>query len=148
VILSLRGRLETRWFLAAAVALPWTLLLALLLRPGEDGVLVVVRSTAATVALMAVLGSAWELAYHGCQQLRWDRDWPSLLVLASGLVEVGPLWWATGRLPQRWVHRPGGATFLVLLASAWLVMWAFAQGPMRVLFVRWRINGGRLSCAH
>ena len=146
MILSLRGRLETRWFLAAAVALPWTLLLALLLRPGDDSTAVVVRSTAATVGLMALLGTAWELAYHGAQQRRWDRDWPSALVLASVLVEAGPLWWATGRLPQQWVHRASSGAFVVLVGSAWLVMWLFAQGPMRVLFIRWRINGGRLSC--
>jgi hypothetical protein len=146
VILSLRGRLETRWFLAAAVALPWTLLLALLLRPGDDSALVVMRSTTATVGLMAVLGTGWELAYHRAQQWRWDRDWPTSFVLAAVLVEVGPLWWVTGRLPHRWAHRADGATFAILLGSAWLLMWLFAQGPMRVLFIRWRINGGRLSC--
>jgi hypothetical protein len=147
VILSLRGRLETRWFLTAAVALPWTLLLALVLPPGGDSA-ALLRSTALTVALMALLGSGWELVYHGAQQLRWDRDWPSVWVLTAVLVEAGPLWLAVGRLPQRWVDRPGGATFLALIGSAWLLMWAFAQGPMRVLFIRWRINGGRLSCAH
>jgi hypothetical protein len=146
VILSLRGRLETRWFLAAAVALPWTLLLALLLRPGNDSTTTLLRSTAVTVALMALLGSGWELAYHGAQQLRWDRDWPSVLALASVLLEIGPLWWATARLPQQWVHRVGGGWFLTFVGSAWLLMWLFAQGPMRVLFIRWRINGGRLSC--
>lgn len=145
MILSLRGRLETRWFLAAAIALPWMLLLALLLRPGTDSTVVVVRSTAATVGLMAVLGTGWELAYHRAQQWRWDRDWPSSFALAAVLLEAGPLWWATGRL--QWAHRTNGATFAILIGSAWLVMWLFAQGPMRVLFIRWRINGGRLSCA-
>jgi hypothetical protein len=144
VILSLRGRLETRWFLAAAVGLPWTLLLTLLLRPGSDSTPTLLRSTAATMLLMALLGTVWELAYHGCQQRRWDRDWPSVLALASVVVEAGPLWWATGRVPG--VHRASGATFLAMVGSAWLLMWLFAQGPMRVLFLRWRFNGGRLSC--
>jgi hypothetical protein len=146
VILSLRGRLETRWFLATAVALPWTVALALLLRPGSAAPGSTVRSAAATVAVMALLGSVWELAYHGAQQLRWDRDWPSVLVLASVTAEAGPVWLALGRLPRHWVHRAPGASFLLLLGSAWVLMWLFAQGPMRVLFVRWRINGGRLTC--
>ncbi|HEX3829453.1 MAG TPA: hypothetical protein VHV82_19495 [Sporichthyaceae bacterium] len=146
MILSLRGRLETRWFLATAVALPWTVALALLLRPGSAAPGSTVRSAAATVAVMALLGSVWELAYHGAQQLRWDRDWPSVLVLASVTAEAGPVWLALGRLPRHWVHRAPGASFLLLLGSAWVLMWLFAQGPMRVLFVRWRINGGRLTC--
>jgi hypothetical protein len=146
VILSLRGRLETRWFLAVAVALPWTVGLALLLDPRTDALALTARSAAVTVAVMAVLGSVWELAYHGAQQLRWDRDWPSVLVLASVLAEAGPLWLTVGHLPHRWVHRAPGASFLLLLGSAWVLMWLFAQGPMRVLFVRWRINGGRLTC--
>jgi hypothetical protein len=145
VILSLRGRLETRWFLAAAVGLPWTVLLAVLIRPGSKSAATVAASAAATVALMSLLGTVWECAYHACQQLRWDRDWPSALVLASALVEVGPLWWTAGRLPG--VPRANAAAFLVLIGTAWLVMWLFAQGPMRVLFLRWRFNGGRLSCA-
>jgi hypothetical protein len=146
VTLSLRGRLETRWFLAAAVGLPWTVALALLLRPGSGGAGPAAGSAAVTVVVMALLGSLWELAYHGLQQLRRDRDWPSALVLASVLVEVGPLWLATGALPHRLVQRAPGGSFAVLVGSAWLLMWLFAQGPMRVLCVRWRINGGRVTC--
>jgi hypothetical protein len=146
VILTLRGRLETRWFLACAVALPWTLTVALLAQPGSAGALLTIRSTTATVLLMALLGSLWELAYHGCQQLRWDRDWPSAVALASVVPEAGTLWVTLGRLPNHWVHRTGPATFLLLIGSAWLIMWVFAQGPMRVLFLRWRIHGGRLTC--
>jgi hypothetical protein len=146
VTLSLRGRLETRWFLATAVALPWTVSWALFLRPGSGGARMTAQSAAATVLVMALLGSAWELAYHGFQQLRRDRDWPSALVLASVPAEAGPLWWTTGALPHHLVHRAPGASFTVLVGSAWLLMWLFAQGPMRVLFVRWRINGGRLTC--
>ncbi len=90
------------------------------------------------------LGLGWELIYHGLQQLRWDRDWPSVFVLAGIAVEIGPLWWAGDRADVR----PGTGFFLLAVLSAWLVMWAFVQGPMRVLFLRWRLSGGRLSWGH
>jgi hypothetical protein len=93
------------------------------------------------LALMGVLGTVWELAYHALQQLRRERDWPSLFALVALGNEAVLLWYALGLLP---VERGSPGPFALRVAIIWLATWGFAQGPMRVLFLRWRLRGGRL----
>jgi hypothetical protein len=28
--------------------------------------------------------------------------------------------------------------------STWIITWLFANGPMKIFFLRWRFSGGRL----
>lgn len=142
--LCLRGRFETRLFLLAAIALPWSLVVMVLYPPGGADLATATRSAATVVVVMAGLGLAWECLYHGLQQLRWDRDWPSLFALLCVLLEVGPLWLAISWMPGPTVYAGSAQAFLFLITTAWLLMWMFAQGPMRVVFIRWRLTGGRL----
>lgn len=139
--LSLRGRLETRIFLILTVGLAWTLALTTLhVTTGSY------RSNLEMLALMGVLGVGWELAYHALQQLRWDRDWPSVFGALTVGNEGALLWALAPALP--WAHADRGSlgSFALLIGTTWLAMWLFVQGPMRVLFLRWRLQGGRILC--
>jgi hypothetical protein len=133
---TLSGRIQTRLVLLALVGVPWTMVLTPLL-PGD------VRSRQALAALLVVagLGVGWELLYHACQQLRWDRDWPSLFALAAGVPE-GMLAWLV--LRQLGLAPPSRLAYVLFFGTTWLLVWLVTQGPVRVLAPRWRHTGGRL----
>jgi hypothetical protein len=146
-MLTLRGRLETRTVLTLTVGLPWSIALALALHAAsrDPGRATHTAGSASVLTLlMLALGLGWELVYHGLQQLRRDKDWPSLVALLAVTVELGPLWSAAGRLPEPATSGHDVHSFLLITLSAWLVMWTCAQGPMRVLLLRWRMAGGRV----
>ncbi len=138
---TLAGRLQTRLVLLATIGLPVVLATATLVGPGPIGT----RWRAGLTALLltAVLGLAWELLYHALQQLRWDKDWPILFGLLTGIPEG----WLVLLLLQRGVPWSVGevdlAFFWTVFGATWLAVWLTAIGPLRVVAVRWRFRGGR-----
>ena len=61
------------------------------------------------------------------------------------LVNEGIVAW----LIARTVDLPGsprinGTAFVIHFTTVWIVTWLFVNGPMRVLFLRWRFRGGRI----
>lgn len=133
---TLCGRLESRIALLALVGVPWTMLFVPLL-PGGPGH----RSALLTLAVIAALGMAWELLYHAVQQVRWDKDWPSLFALLAGIPEgvaALPVLRALGLMP------PQIMAYLLHFGSTWTVIWLVLQGPVRVVAPRWRHTGGRV----
>ncbi len=140
---TLNGRIQTRVFLLLVVGSVWTLILTPLLPRGTT--LGRAYATTYTVLLVImVLGVLWEFVYHGIQQFRWEKDWPTLFGLLTGVPEGLLVWFllAAGAIP--WVTSLTGPAFSLHFASTWLWVWLVANGPMRVPFVRWRFNGGRL----
>ncbi len=144
---TLFGRIQTRLFLVATVGALWTLLIGPLLVTlveGDAGLGDVYRLAFGALVLVAAVGVLWELVYHGLQQFRWEKDWPSLFGLLVGVPECVVVYallsaglpWDVGDVPT--------TAFVVHFASAWLVLWLTAHGPMRVVFIRWRFRGGRL----
>jgi hypothetical protein len=139
----LNGRIQTRVFLLVVLGSLWTLLLTPVLPTGAS----LGPSYAATFSVLlvvTVLGVLWEFVYHGLQQFRWEKDWPTLFGLVT-IVPEGLLVWflfAGGAVP--WVDSLSGAAFLIHFVSVWLIVWLVANGPMRVPFIHWRIRGGRL----
>ncbi|SNQ46472.1 conserved membrane hypothetical protein [Frankia canadensis] len=137
---TLGGRVQTRLFLLATVGVVLTVLVVPVL-PGAGadyggafGVLVAV----------AVLGVGWELIYHGLQQFRWEKDWPTGFGLVTGVNE-GLLTWLAAR--GGLVPGAGGvasSAFAMHFAVVWLGVWLCANGPLRVAVPRWRFHGGRL----
>jgi hypothetical protein len=78
------------------------------------------------------------------QQFRWEKDWPTMFGLLTGVNE-GLLVWAllaAGAVPGD--PKVGGGAFVVDFAVVWVGTWLFVNGPMRVPFLRWRFQGGRL----
>jgi heme/copper-type cytochrome/quinol oxidase subunit 4 len=141
---TLFGRIQTRLWLLACIGGLITVLLAPAL-PMQASLADKYRATYVVLGAVAVIGVVWELLYHLLMQWRWEKDWPTLFGLVTGIPEgllVGFL--ATrGLLP----FLPGPvepATFVIHFVVVWLSVWLFANGPMRVPSIRWRFRGGRL----
>lgn len=136
------GRIHTRLVLLATVGVVWTLLIVPFL-PGPAGPLYGVAFRA--LALTALFGIVlWEPLYHFLQQFRWEKDWPAVLGLASGLPE-GLLVLAVLRGgPLEFAPPSATVAFWLHFATTWTVVWFTAHGPLRVVALRWRYRGGRL----
>lgn len=140
---TLIGRLQTRLFLLATVGVLLTLLVTPVV-PSSASLGGTYRATFGVLVTVAVLGLLWELLYHGLQQFRWEKDWPTMFGLLTGLNE-GLLVWllvAAGAVPGADGASFGG--FFLHFVVVWLGVWLTANGPMRVPFLRWRFRGGRL----
>ena len=139
------GRVQTRLFLLAAIGLPWTLLIGWLLpRPPTatlgQAYLVLILG----IVVVAVLGLAWDGVYIWLQQYRWEKDWPTLFGLLTAFPEALTTYIGL-RVLTSWLGlEVDTVAFLLQFFTMWLLMWIFANGPMRVPFIRWRFNGGRV----
>ncbi|MER7210840.1 hypothetical protein ABT340_27630 [Streptosporangium sp. NPDC000239] len=145
MIPTLAGRLQTRIFLLATVGVVLTALVVPVL-PGTRGPMSRTYGVAYLILLaVAVVGLLWELLYHLLMQFRWDKDWPTLFGLLT-IVPEGLLMWVL--LDQRLIPgitRPVAfSTFAIMFTVVWIGQWLFANGPMRVLSVHWRLRGGRI----
>lgn len=141
---TLNGRIQSRILVLAVIGGIWTLILTPVL-PGIPGSLSDAYGvTFRVLAAVIVLGVGWELVYHGLQQFRWEKDWPTLFGLLNGINE-GVLVWvlaAAGAVPG--IDSLPAAPFLIDFSTVWLVVWLWLNGPMRVPFIRWRFRGGSL----
>ncbi len=144
---TLLGRIQTRLFLLATVGTAVTLLLVPVLPGVPAGTPLgdVLTTTLVVLASVAVLGIGWELLYHLLMQFRWEKDWPSLFGLLN-LLNEGVLLLVLLRagLVPGIPATPSAAAFWTHFTAVWLAVWLFANGPMRVPFIRWRFRGGRL----
>lgn len=147
---TLGGRIQTRLVLLSSVGLTWTLAVSPLLpRPAGTPISLAYQVTLETSIAMTILGIGWEFAYHSLQQLRWDKDWPSLLGLSAGAVEAVAVWLVLHAL--RIVPGDGGLSSPILplyathFGTTWLLVWAVSQGPIKVVQPRWRFEGGSFS---
>ncbi|MDO5498114.1 MAG: hypothetical protein Q4F67_00360 [Propionibacteriaceae bacterium] len=136
---TLMGRIQTRWALLVIVGLPWTLVLMLFGLLTGAAYSTLLAGGLLVLGLVGLLGTIWEGVYHGLQQFRWEKDWPALFGLVTIVNEGLVLWLVTVLL-----DRPLGALGWIHFVTTWLLMWIFANGPMRVLAPRWRYRGGRL----
>lgn len=141
--LTLSGRLQTRLFALLSVGALLTLIVTPLLpMAGELGGRY--RTTFNVLLAVALLGLGWELIYHVIQQFRWEKDWPTLFGLLTGVNEGLLLWLllSAGAIPG--VSEVRLSAFLLDFAVVWVGTWLWVNGPMRVPFIRWRFRGGRL----
>lgn len=135
---TLFGRIQTRIFLMLFVALPWTLLVTPVLPGTGDAELSsVYRMSLRAWLYVLVIGCViWEPIYHGLQQFRWEKDWPTMFAYLVGAFEGIVVWLLLDNV--RWY------TFVILFATTWTLVWLAAIGPIRVLLLRWRFRGGRI----
>jgi hypothetical protein len=148
MIPTLRGRIQTRLFAVLVIGGIWTALVTPAL-PGMPADLTGgdrYEMTFSILIAVAVLGVAWELLYHYGQQWRWEKDWPTQFGLLTGINEailIGILL-RVGWIPGVADPGPPAATWITHFVTTWLVIFLFLNGPMKVVFLRWRFRGGRL----
>jgi len=138
---TLVGRIQTRLALLSTFGLAWTILVSPLLPAGNAGIGDIYQATFLALIVVAVFGIVWELAYHALQQLRWEKDWPIMFGLFQGI----PEFLTTRAIVNGLVEPdPPFAAFFLHFFSTWLLIWIIANGPLRVLVLRWRYRGGRV----
>lgn len=141
---TLGGRLQTRIFAIVVIGGIWTGIIGPALpRPAGATLTDVYEGTFQVLAVVLAAGLVWELVYHVLQQFRWEKDWPTLYGLLTGINEGLLAWYLTVGLALIPAQVPT-ATFVAHFATTWLVVFLWLNGPMRVPFLRWRFRGGRL----
>lgn len=140
---TLIGRFQTRTFLIVVIGSLWTLIITPAL-PVDAPLGDKYQATFTVLLVVLVVGYLWDCVYYGLQQFRWEKDWPTMFGLLTGINEglVTYLIVQSGNLPGHpMVTLPA---FIIQFGTVWVLTWAFAIGPMRVPFLRWRFRGGRL----
>lgn len=140
---TLLGRIQTRWVMVWTVGVVWLLAVGPWLPLAGPTTATVYTTGLATLVLVAVLGTVWECIYHLAQQLRWDKDWPTVLGLILGVSEAAVVYQFLRRDIPFDVDPVTPGPFAWQFGSVWLAIWAVTNGPIRILFPRWRFAGGR-----
>jgi hypothetical protein len=138
---TLIGRWQTRVALLGTVGVLWTLLLVPFLPRHGAALTAAYRTGFTAIAITIVIGViAWDPIYHGLQQFRWEKDWPTLYALLNGVNEAVTTWLLLRAL------RPAVATgpFVAHFATTWILVWLVTIGPIRVVLLRRRFIGGRV----
>lgn len=139
---TLYGRIQTRIVLLVVVGGIWTLLITPFLPTGQ-GLGASYRTTLLVLLTVLILGVAWEFVYHGLQQFRWEKDWPTIFGLLT-MINEGLLVWVlidAGAVPG--IESVPLSAFLIQFITTWLVVWLVVNGPVQIFFSRWRFRGGR-----
>src|SRR5262250_544839 len=142
---TLAGRIQTRLALLAVIGGLVTALVGPFL-PAAAPLSVRYHDAYLVLATVAILGIGWELLYHLLMQWRWEKDWPSLFGLVTGVPEGILIWVLLA------VHAVPGISktpplfaYLIDFIVVWLCVWLVTQGPVRIPFIRWRFLGGRFA---
>lgn len=141
---TLNGRIQTRIFATLVFGGLWTLIITPFL-PIDAPMDTAYKTTYIILLTVTVLGVGWEVIYHLLQQFRWEKDWPTFFGLVT-IVPEGLLIWALlrGNLIPGIVGTIPASAFIIDFVLVWVAVWLWANGPMRVINIRWRFHGGRL----
>lgn len=134
---TLIGRWQTRIATLLTIGLLVSLIFTLLFR---DPLFLVV------LAYVAGFGLIWDIVYSLLQKLRWDRDWPSVFVIITGIWEGLFLYVLTLLVPLPGIGQRGLPLELFLLhySLVFALVFLWIEGPMRAFFPFWRFHGGRI----
>ncbi|MEV5834653.1 hypothetical protein [Nocardia sp. NPDC052112] len=145
MLLTLNGRIQTRLLALGVIGLLVAVMITPVLPTGSLSLGNAYRVTLSVLLATVLVGVLWELLYHFLQQFRWEKDWPTLFGFWTVINEAALMWvlvhHTTVVLPQA-LHASLTA-FLIQFVVTWMVFWLIVNGPMRVVFHRWRFQGGR-----
>ncbi len=138
---TLNGRIQTRIFVLLTLGVVWTALISFAL-PDRPSITDTYQITFRALAAVLIAGVGWEFIYHGLQQFRWERDWPTPFGFLTGINEGIVAWFVLQvLLGSRDVTV---AQYVIHFSTTWMMVFLFLNGPMRVLSLHWRFRGGRL----
>lgn len=142
---TLNGRIQTRVLALGVIGFIVALIITPVLPTGSLSLGQAYRITLSVLLATVLVGVLWELLYHFLQQFRWEKDWPTLFGFIT-IVNEGVVMWllvdnTTLVLPEH-LH-PSLTAFLIQFIVTWIVFWLIVNGPMRLMFHRWRFQGGR-----
>jgi len=142
---TLNGRIQTRVLGLGVIGFLVAFVITPVLPTGDLSLAQSYRVTLSVLLAVVLVGVLWELVYHGLQQFRWEKDWPTLFGLLTAVNEGIVVWLLVGYttivVPED--LRPSLTAYLIQFIITWLAFWLFVNGPMRVVFHRWRFAGGR-----
>jgi hypothetical protein len=138
---TLFGRWQTRLFLFATVGVLITLPFSLgIIGPAVGAVYFRI------LGYIAFFGCGWDILYNYLQKFRWDRDWPGALQFLAGICEA--VFVACGvkvfGLPSVPKEDLSLFWFAIHYSLVWLGIYVASHTLMRILFPRWRFNGGQI----
>ncbi|NMN96233.1 hypothetical protein [Antrihabitans stalactiti] len=142
---TLNGRIQTRVLGLGIIGFFVALIITPVLPTGDLSLGQSYRVTMSVLLAVVLVGVLWELVYHGLQQFRWEKDWPTLFGLIT-MVNEGLVIWLLLRYTSIIVGEdlhPSLTAFLIQFIITWLAFWIIVNGPMRLVFHRWRFSGGR-----
>ena len=142
---TLNGRIQTRVLGLGIIGFFVALIITPVLPTGDLSLGQSYRVTMSVLLAVVLVGVLWELVYHGLQQFRWEKDWPTLFGLIT-MVNEGLVIWLLLRYTSIIVGEdlhPSLTAFLIQFTITWLAFWIIVNGPMRLVFHRWRFSGGR-----
>jgi len=93
---------------------------------------------------IALFGFFWDIVYTYLQKMRWDRDWSAILQLFAGIWEAIFIISLIKTVGLPGVEEFSLSYFLLHYSLVWLGIFTASQTLMRVLFPRWRFQGGQL----
>ena len=98
-------------------------------------------------------GIVWDIIYDWLQSKRWDRDWPPMFFVISGIVEAGWVWgliqadmlwdWAGLTSLAAILQNVTLPNFIAHYSVVWLVTFLIMLGPIKILSLKWRFQGGQ-----
>lgn len=134
---TLLGRWQTRLFLLGVPGLAITLLFGQLIGTFQTPLIL--------LGYVLALGLLWEMLYQYLQSFRWDNDWPPAFQVATGIFEALVIWALiqTIGLPGVDAQSLPAPTFLAHYAAVWSGTFLIVQGPLRIIFLHWRYQGGQ-----
>ncbi len=137
---TLFGRWQTRLLLLATIGILITLPFYFgILEPGYN------PAYFSVLVYVALFGCGWDILYNYLQKFRWDRDWPGVFQLLTGIWEAVFIAsclniFGLPNIPQNLSL----LSFTLHYSLVWLGVYISSQTIMRIFFPRWRFRGGEL----
>ncbi len=141
---TLLGRWQTRLLLMGTVGFVLTVMFCLGLFGNPRSSLYL-----ALLIYIVLLGLGWDVLYMFLQKFRWDQDWPAVLQWAAAVWEA--FFFLCIRvilgieLPFTAVEEISFPVnwFLIHYFVVWIAVFLCSQSLMRIVYPRWRFNGGQ-----
>ena len=95
------------------------------------------------LALVLIVGCVLDVLYQYIQSFRWDCDWPTSFQVCAGVLEGLLVYFLIEVLNGSALSANFPTVFLLQYGSTWLMIFVLIQGPLRLLWPKWRYQGGQ-----